>query len=105
MAKRSERVQKLTKRTVDASAPEASRYFVWDSELTGFALRVEPSGRRTFTARYRAGGGRTGTLRQSTVGRYGTVTVDEARTLARKLLGAAAGGRDPIGEKHGARKA
>ena len=79
------RVQKLTKRVVDAAKPEANRFIVWDSELAGFGLRVEPTGRKTFIARYRAGGGRTGTLRQAKVGRYGTITIEEGRALARKL--------------------
>ena len=93
------RPQKLTKRLVDAAKPESARYIIWDSELVGFGLRVEPTGRKTFIARYRAGGGRSGTLRQATIGRYGTLTPDDARTLARKTLGAAASGGDPVGEK------
>jgi integrase len=95
---------KLTKRAVDAARPEAARVILWDVDLAGFGLRVEPSGRKTFIARYRAGGGRAGTLRQATIGRYGTLTVDEARTKARKLLGAAAGGGDPVGEQQRARQ-
>ena len=99
------RVQKLTKRVVDAAKPEANRFIVWDSELAGFGLRVEPTGHKTFIARYRAGGGRTGTLRQAKVGRYGTITLDEGRVLARKVLGAAASGDDPVGDKKKARQA
>ncbi len=38
-------------------------------------------------------------LRQTMIGRFGTVTVDEARSTARRLLGAAAAGGDPVGEK------
>src|ERR1019366_4579798 len=74
-------------------------------------LRVEPrqpSGEpslKTFIARYRAGGGRAGKLRQKTVGRYGTVTVEEARIAARKLLGAASAGADPVGEARAGRQA
>ena len=93
------RSQKLTKRVVDVAKPRSCRYTIWDSELVGFGLRVEPTGRKTFIARYRAGGGRSGTLRQATIGRYGTLTPDNARTLARKTLGAAASGCDPVGEK------
>jgi integrase len=92
------RPQKLTKRLVDAAKPKSCRYIIWDSELAGFGLRVEPTGRKTFIARYRAGGGRSGTLRQATIGRYGTLTPDHARMLARKTLGAAASGGDPVGE-------
>ncbi len=95
---------KFTKRTVDATKPGSARFMIWDSELAGFGLRVEPTGRKTFIARYRTGGGRAGTLRQATVGRYGTVTVEEARTLAKRLLGAATGGADPVGERREARQ-
>jgi hypothetical protein len=38
---------RLTKRTVDAASPQSERYVVWDSELKGFGLRVEPSGAKT----------------------------------------------------------
>jgi integrase len=96
---------KLTRRVVDATRPEAKRTILWDTELPGFGLRVEPSGRRTFVARYRAGGGRSGKLRQATIGRYGTLTVDQARAKAKRLLGAAAGGGDPVGDQQRARQA
>ena len=105
------RIKALTKRTVDAAKPEAGRYILWDAKLKGFGLRVEPhqpSGEpslKTFIARYRAGGGRAGKLRQKTVGRYGTVTVEEARIAARKLLGAASAGADPVGEARAGRQA
>jgi integrase len=96
---------KLTKRVVDATRPESGRIILWDVDLAGFGLRIEPSGRKTFIARYRAGGGRTGTLRQATVGRYGALTADQARANAKKLLGAAAGGGDPVGDQRRARQA
>jgi integrase len=90
------KVRKLTKREIDGTQPEERRYTVWDTELRGFGLRVEPSGRKTFIARYRAGGGRTGTQRQATIGRYGTFTPDQARKLARRALAAVASGEDPV---------
>src|SRR5262245_1245557 len=99
-----QRSQKLTKRFVDAAKSGSGRRIIWDSELVGFGLRIEPTGRKTFIARYRAGGGRSGRLRQSTIGRYGTVTVDQARGLARRTLGAAASGEDPVGDKKKARQ-
>lgn len=94
-----EQSQKLTKRVVDALKPGTGRPIIWDSELAGFGLRIEPTGRRSFIARYRAGSGRSGKLRQATIGRYGTLTVEQARVLARKFLGAAASGNDPVGDK------
>lgn len=100
-----ERRAKLTKRTVDAARNENRRYIVWDTVLAGFGLRVEPTGRKSFIARYRVVGGQhAGKLRQGTLGRYGTVTVDQARTAAKKMLGAAANGDDPVGERRSARR-
>lgn len=43
---------KLTKRTVDALKPRAERYDVYDSDLPGFAVRVAPSGTKSFAIWY-----------------------------------------------------
>lgn len=99
MGKVAARATRLSKRTVDGAATEADRYILWDTELTGFGLRVAPSGVKTFIARYRVGGGRTGTLRQQVVGRYGKVTPEEARADAKVILNAAARGLDPQAKK------
>jgi integrase len=99
------RTAKLTKRAVDAAPVDKDRrYILWDEDLAGFGLRVEPSGRKTFVARYRTEGGRSGVLRQESIGRFGTLTPDEARVRAKKTLGAAAGGSDPVGERKAARQ-
>ncbi|MBP7340138.1 site-specific integrase [Niveispirillum sp.] len=97
--------QKLTKRVVDGAAPKEARYDLWDSELPGFGLRVEKSGTKTFIIRYRAnGGGRTAPRRFMTVGRYPTLCMEDARKKAKELLGAAAKGDDPAGERSAKRK-
>lgn len=98
------RVARLTKRTVDAAQSEALRFTVWDSDLKGFGLRVEPSGTKTFVVRYRVGGGRRGTLRQFKVGRYGKLTPDEARDEAGKILAQVELGSDPQAVKAAARE-
>ena len=38
----------LTKRIVDAARPDHERYHVWDSELSGFGLRIVPTGVKIF---------------------------------------------------------
>src|SRR5271166_5978754 len=87
---------KLTKRTVDAATPQPGRYIVWDSELKGFALRVAPSGTKTYILRYRPrGSGRAGPRRFIVLGRHGAITPDEARAQAKTILGAVAAGKDP----------
>ena len=35
---------KLTKRTIDATEPQATEFFLWDEGIPGFGLRVMPSG-------------------------------------------------------------
>ncbi len=95
----------LTKKGVDAALPGPKRYDVWDSRLAGFGLRVEASGTKTFIIRYRAdGGGRTAPRRFIAVGRFGALTVEEARKRARTLLGAAAKGEDPAIERQTKRR-
>jgi len=89
----------LTKTVVDDAGKARKRYHVWDSDLAGFGLRVEPTGAKTFIAKYRAnGGGRSATQRVVTIGRFGTVTTDQARKQAKKILGGAAVGSDPSAE-------
>lgn len=95
----------LTKQVADRAEQRARRYEIWDSKLAGFGLRVEVSGTKTFVARYRAdGGGRTAPRRFATLGRFGMLTVEEARKKARAVLGAAAKGEDPAGERQEKRR-
>lgn len=70
----------ITKRVVEAAAPKDKRYHLWDCKLRGFGLRIEPSGVKTFLAKYRAdGGGRSAPERRVTIGRYGVLTPEDAR--------------------------
>lgn len=96
--------QRLTRRTVEAATKAADRYTVWDSDLKGFGLRVEPSGTKTYVVRYRIGGGRTGTLRQFKIGRANKLTPDEARDQAKSALALVEMGKDPQAERVEARQ-
>ena len=87
---------KLTKRSVDAFAPPADNQAVlWDSEIRGFGVRVLPSGLKTFIAQYRS---MAGVKRRINLGRYGVITVEQARALAKIKFGAVAAGEDPAEE-------
>jgi len=44
---------RLTKRAVDAAAPRGKAYIIYDSQIAGFGLRVQPSGVKSFTLEYR----------------------------------------------------
>ena len=94
----------LTKRTVDALQPEDKPWIAWDDKLTGFGVRVHPTGAKAFLVNYRAGnGGRKAPNKRVVVGRVGRVTPDQARRLAQELLGRVAAGDDPAGERVQAR--
>jgi integrase len=84
---------RLTKRAVDAlEAPMTEQAFLWDGELKGFGVRVTRNGIKTFIVQYRNGAGRS---RRVNLGRYGVITVENARAEAKIKLGAVAAGSDP----------
>lgn len=92
---------KLTKRSVDALKPEARDYFVWDAQIAGFGVRVLPSGAKSYQAQYRKGG----RTRRVAVGRHGSITVDEARKIAKEIMGQVAKGENPAEDISQHRKA
>lgn len=96
---------KLTKALVDRSYPENTDFFLWDSELKGFGIKIASGGRKSYVCKYRVGTGRTAPTRRMTIGAHGSPwTVEEARQQARKLLGRAANGEDPAKEKQDEKK-
>lgn len=48
---------RLSKRTADAALPSEKTYFVRDTDLAGFALRVTPTGAKACTVDYRPNSG------------------------------------------------
>ena len=93
----------LTKRVIDTLQPADKPWTAWDDKLTGFGVRILPSGTKSFIVNYRPGGGRNAPNKRVVIGRYGKTTPDQARRLARIILGQAAGGADPIYERVAAR--
>lgn len=88
---------KLTKRSVESAKSGSVDVFMWDTELRGFGVKVTPKNHRVFIAQYWSP-----TLhrvrRRATLGAFGTLTVDQARTAAQRLLGRVANGEDPAAE-------
>ncbi|MBS7738966.1 MULTISPECIES: site-specific integrase [unclassified Chelatococcus] len=97
--------QRITKRLVDGLETTGAEYFVWDAELKGLGVRVTPAGSKAYVVKYRNGSGRSAAAKRTTIGLVGRLTPDEARGLAKKILGAVAHGRDPAGEKAEERRA
>ncbi|MCY4057565.1 MAG: Arm DNA-binding domain-containing protein, partial [Gammaproteobacteria bacterium] len=95
----------LTKRAVESLEPGASPWIAWDDRLTGFGVRVQPSGTKAFVVNYRSGnGGRRAPNRRVVIGRYGAMTPDRARRVAQEVLGRVAVGDDPAAERGAARQ-
>ncbi|MET4697998.1 integrase [Constrictibacter sp. MBR-5] len=90
---------KLTKRLVESIEPEATEVVVWDTEISGFGVRVSPAGRRSYILKYRAGHGRSAPIRKPTIGVHGNITLEQARAIARDMMGQVAAGRDPSAER------
>ncbi len=93
---------KLTKQRVEKINPGEGDTITWDDGLTGFGVRVKPSGVRSYLVQYRSAQGRS---RRVTLGRHGVLTLDEARRRAKKLLGVVADGGDPAADREKYRKA
>jgi hypothetical protein len=89
----------LTTRTVETLKPGPKRQEIADRHLTGLFLNVQPSGKKSWSVRYRVGGRN----RKLTLGTYPAIDLKTARDLASKALRAVAEGRDPGREKLTAR--
>lgn len=74
---------------------------LWDSTLTGFGLRVSPTGVKTFVARAKVAG----RMHKLTLGRFPTLSVSAARREARIALDAYRRGETPEADKRERAKA
>jgi integrase len=97
---------RLTKSFVDHVVPPApaengkpSQAFYRDSAIPGFGLRVTSQGAKAFIIEKRIAG----KVKRMTLGRYGNLTVEQAKKEAMKVLGEVAGGNNPIADKKDAR--
>lgn len=89
--------KRLTKRAIDACTATGGRpAFLWDGDLRGFGLKANPSGSKVFILQFRNEERR---LRRIEVGRYGVMTLEQARDRARVLLGEVAQGHDPASDR------
>lgn len=95
---------RISKRTVDALQPGDKPYVAYDEILTGFGVRVMPSGTKSYIVEYRPGSGGRGvrSVRLS-LGPHGVLTPEEARKLARDRLADARSGNDPAAQRRSER--
>lgn len=93
---------KLTKTAVDAANPQERDYELRDTTIPGFLVKVTPTGRKIFMVAYVAHNGQ---RRKPAIGRYGEITVEQARNIAQDWLAEVRRGIDPSAERAAARQA
>ncbi|MEO5525064.1 site-specific integrase [Citrobacter youngae] len=93
---------KLTKSVVDAAQPQAEAVELRDTLVPGFLCKITPAGRKVFMLQYRTNAGE---RRKPSLGLYGELTVEQARSLAQEWLAQVRRGGDPAAEKAEARQA
>lgn len=79
--------------------PDSGQAFYRDSEVLGFALRITDRGAMSFILETRIDGKN----RRITLGKYGILTAQQARELAKQHLGEIASGRNPLLARQAAR--
>lgn len=93
---------KLTKTVVDSAQPDKKPYELRDAAIPGFLLKVTPTGRKVFMVAYVANNGQ---RRKPAIGRFGEITVEQARAIVQDWLADVRKGKDPSAEKSTARRA
>lgn len=93
---------RLTKANVGKLALPAGKSdtVVFDDDMPGFGIRIRAGGKRTWVAQYRFGTKQ----RRVTLGTVGTLSPEQARVEAAKVLSAVTLGSDPQTEKQLARQ-
>ncbi|MFN3213738.1 MAG: tyrosine-type recombinase/integrase [Henriciella sp.] len=87
---------KLTKRSAESLPPKSAKYVAWDSEVSGFGIRIMPSGSKSYILKYRIGRGRSAKTRTITLGKLEDSTPEASRRLARDCKAEARLGQDPF---------
>jgi integrase len=93
---------RLSKLVVERAEVQSQRYTIWDSDLKGFGVKVQPTGKKCYFAYYRTANGQ---QRKPAIGLHGKITTEEARQIAKRWIGAALAGQDISGERQKARAA
>jgi len=95
---------RLTKTAIERALPRERLYTLNDDRIPGFMIKITENGTKTFVYQYRARGGRSDRTRTLTLGRFGPLTVDQARDLAAAAQAAVLAGQDPAAAKRTSRR-
>ena len=84
--------QSITQTAIDAAMPKSKAYEIRDTKVTGFLVRVQPSGRKTYYCEYRRGG-------REKIGPYQSLSTKQARKQAQKIIASYSSGEDPADKR------
>lgn len=80
--------QSLTQTAIEAARPRSKAYEIRDTKLSGFLVRVQPSGRKTYYCEYKRGG-------RVKIGLFGVLSTKQARDHAQAIIFRYLQGDDP----------
>lgn len=78
----------ITQTAIDAAKPNTKAYEIRDTKVSGFLVRVQPSGRKTYYCEYKRGA-------RVKIGQYQTLSTKQARDQAQNILAKYIQGEDP----------
>ncbi|HOD28549.1 MAG TPA: tyrosine-type recombinase/integrase [Syntrophales bacterium] len=85
---------KFTKRSIESlPLPSSGQKLIWADDPKGFGIRLTVA-KKTYVVQGRVRG--SGKSRRISLGEHGTLTLDEARRMARKEISAMLSGADPV---------
>ena len=81
----------ISRRTVEALPIGDREAVYWDHELSGFGVRVYPTGAKVYVVQTRSGG----KSRRVTIGRHGVLSAEQARRKAAQFIASIKAGEEP----------
>lgn len=99
---------RITNRTVEEVIAGEKEFVIWDTTVSGFGLRIRPTGGKSWIFTYRSAGGRAGKVQRITIGNAQKLRADPAREEAKRLAALHHAGvdtaKDRSAEKEGLRR-
>jgi hypothetical protein len=92
---------KLTKTVLETANSIKTAYEIRDTVVPGFLVKVTPTGRKIFMIAYVSDNG---SRRKPAIGRFGELSVEQARYIARNWLAEVRRGKDPSVTRSAARQ-
>ena len=80
--------RKITQTAIESAKPKSKAYEIRDTNISGFLVRIQPSGRKTYYCEYKRGS-------RVKIGLYQTLSTHEARGQAQQILAKYFQGEDP----------